>query len=732
MEGPIQRLLFSSLVQTQMRQTTPDQRGSAWHETPAGWLGALACIIIGSVALGFYVQTNLESELLAIRYISAPAWQSLVEALGGRIVLAGPDTVVAVIPSASIYVPLIGLSVACWLGGGWVISGRTNSPFASVAVRWGIRGWRWWFLAIVWSGAFLAGGAGLTLFLALSSPLWLALILNLWAAEWFALRRESLGGVCPADRACSARACWIGSLAAVAVYIVVFTAMNWGLWFNLQIPHGDSAMYEEHLWNVLPGKGFRSYLDQGLFLGEHIQVIHLFLIPLYVLWPSHLLLELAESAAIAATALPLYCITLRHTGSPRAALYLAIASLLYFPLQSLDIAIDFKTFRPSAFAIPVLLAAIDQMERGRWKSMIALLMISLTAQEDFTIPISVLGLWLAFAAPRLSGPPTLTPSHPHTRSRWLGAAICLLSAAYLFLAVKVLIPWFRSGDTVHYARYFTKFGEGPVQIVKTMITQPGLLFGELFDAPTFLYAAYLLVPLGLLPIISPGRLAVGAPLFVLLCLNELAQDPPGPFHHFHAPLLPILFWSAAAGLGRVSRWEQPAGVGADEASSTTGRPWNLSVCGARFALGCSLLTGVCYTLSPLGTRFWDTGRVVAGRPTYWRTLYLPDERAERWKQIAPLIPDDARVASTDFVHPRLTHKERSYDYSRYLRRQAGYEDRVPEDTDYIVLDLQHAYSRSVLGAVRGPEDVRELKEHPEEWELLTSPDDRFFIVLRRR
>ncbi len=98
-----------------------------------------------------------------------------------------------------------------------------------------------------------------------------------------------------------------------AIYALVYTAMNWGLWFNMRIPHGDSAMYEEHLWNVWHGKGFRSYLDQGLFLGEHIQVIHLLLLPLHMLWPSHLLLELCQSLVIGATVFPVYSIARRHT-----------------------------------------------------------------------------------------------------------------------------------------------------------------------------------------------------------------------------------------------------------------------------------------------------------------------------------------------------------------------------------------------------------------------------------
>ncbi|MEZ6067840.1 MAG: hypothetical protein R3B90_19495 [Planctomycetaceae bacterium] len=197
----------------------------------------------------------------------------------------------------------------------------------------------------------------------------------------------------------------------------------------------------------------------------------------------------------------------------------------------------------------------------------------------------------------------------------------------------------------------------------------------------------------------------------------MSHDPPGPFHHFHAPLLPLLLWSAACGLRRVRNVE--AG-------------WNTAICASRFALCCAVLTGVAYTLSPVGTRFWDAGRVVAGRPTYWRSLYLPDERARRWDEVEPLIPREARVAATDFVHARLTHRERSYDYSGYVRKVAGYERRVPDDTDFIAIDLRHPYSASVLGDVRSAADVAELREAPNDWELLTPPDDPWFVVLKRR
>ncbi len=695
--------------------------------------------VTGTASLVLFVQTLLESQLLMSPYLSSPAWQSLIRTLGGHIELHG-KFLSASLPVVTVGGILLGCSALLWIVGAWLLRGPGGS-FVRVWLEWGYRGWRWWWLFALWvfvsTISVSASLPGLVAFLVSSSPMWVAVVLSLFACEGLALRRNerqeviaSVGQTHAPMASNQKQQRWLTpwrlTLLAVLLYSATFTAMNWGLWFNLQIPHGDSAMYEEHLWNLEHGRGFRSYLDQGLFLGEHIQVIHLLLLPLHLLWPSHLLLELCESLALASTAIPLFWIARRHSGSGWAAFYLAVACLLGFPLQYLDISIDFKTFRPISFGVPLLMFAIDQMERRRWKTMTLLLLLTLSAKEDFAIPISLIGLWLAWRGDLRFGESSqhVEEAGDRKKTAWIGAAICLSAAVYLFLAVKIVIPWFRGGETVHYARYFAKFGQTPWEILVGMLTRPRLLWTEIVDAQTFLYAASLLVPLGFLPLLSPSRLLLGLPLFGLLCLNELALSPPGPYHHFHAPLLPLLYWSAAAGLGALSSRCWFSGKCSPEQNS--------ALCGARFAAMCALGIGLTNTLSPLGTRFWDPGRIVAGRPTYWRSLYLPDERARRWEQIAKTIPKQARVASTDFVHARLTHCERSYDYSGYARRVAGYEHRVPEDTDYIVLDLQHPYSRDVLQGVTRPSDVRELQTEPEAWDVVTEATDEFFIVLRRK
>ncbi|MCP4509229.1 MAG: hypothetical protein GY826_22885, partial [Fuerstiella sp.] len=89
-------------------------------------------------------------------------------------------------------------------------------------------------------------------------------------------------------------------------------------------------------------------------------------------------------------------------------------------------------------------------------------------------------------------------------------------------------------------------------------------------------------------------------------------------------------------------------------------------------------------------------------------------------------PLTAHVASTDFIHTRLTHCERSYDYSNYLRAVNNFQPGVPPDTDYIVIDTGHRYSE-----IHAATDVPELQGKTD-WKLLPDTTNGYFLLLRRR
>ena len=688
----------------------------------------VACVIVGlGVLLSALAWQSLFNHDMASGNVVSPGLRAHWGGVSADEPPAGPLSD-AEAPTFS-YGPflLIHLLVAAFvwpLGAAW-ISRRTGRPWKESLALFGKWGWLWWFVPEAWDllglVMFLLGADSLQTFPLVTPQFWIAVAWAGWLATLLHLadfpREVVPNAATDAASARMHRGVWI----AFACYVVVFTAMNWQLYWSLQLPHGDSAMYEEHLWNTLHGKGFRSYLDQGLFLGEHIQFIHLGLLPIYWIWPSQLLLELCESLALAAGVFPIYWLTVRHTGSRRCGLLLAIAFLLYAPLQYLDISIDIKTFRPFSFAVPLLLWALYALECKQYGKAFVILLVTLTAKEDVAIPIACIGAWLVFnaawEAKSVERPFRLSEVVRSKQFLW-GIGLAVFGTAYLLLAMQWLIPYFRAGSEVHYTRYFSKFGNSMGEVIETMMLNPSLLFGELFTIQTAVYAVSLLIPVVCLPLLSPARLAVGMPLFFVLCLNEIARDPR---HHFHAPLVPIIFWAAAAGLGTLVRYNQRA----DDAAQNRIRRL-LTRCDAawfaRFAALSSLTTGIFLSLSPLGVAFWDPYS-----HWYWQKLYVPDKRAELLPLVLEQIPINSRVASTDFIHPRFTHYERSYDYSHYLRKVAGYRVGVPEDTDYIVIDTHHRYSD-----IKSPDEVRELREHPERWELLPDRTDGYYIILKRK
>ncbi len=459
--------------------------------------GVVAAIAVGTALCAASGQSMLGSRIASGALASHGLTNRLDGWLGADPASGVPGGEPALPPYASIFLILGAVSVVTWLAGAAWMARRQHISFAAAAASWGLRGWFWWLVGGSWELArlvtFAAGSEGMQQFVLSSPSFWIAAGVAGWVATFLALafRRAATGaavaiGAATRSETTDAPGARSGLLVPAAdgyrvplavwlcfaAYVVVFVAMNWQLYRSLRLPHGDSAMYEEHLWNLLHGKGFRSYLDQGIFLGEHVQVIHVLLVPLYLLWPSQLLLELCDSLLLAACCFPVYWMARRHTGQSTPAVWLAAACLLYFPLQFLDIGIDWKSFRPNGLGIPVLLFALDQLERRRYKTFCLLAAVALSAQEDFAIVLAPLGIWIALTAglfrqsTALTGGDQASPMADRaaaSRINWrgfiFGVALAVVSVVYLIVATRVVMAYFRHGQEIHYAGYFTRFGK---------------------------------------------------------------------------------------------------------------------------------------------------------------------------------------------------------------------------------------------------------------------------------
>lgn len=477
----------------------------------------------------------------------------------------------------------------------------------------------------------------------------------------------------------------------------------------LHVPHGDSAMYEEHLWNFEHGKGFRSELDDGRsFLGEHFEVIHLLLLPIHWLAPGLPTLNWCLAAALGSGAIAVWRIARRLELPPTAAWLLGLAYLLYFPMQYLCIEASWKTFRPENFAVPLVLFALAALEGRQYRTMLLLLGLSLPAKEEYAIVTAAIGLYLMFAHRRV----------------WLGIAIIVLSIAFLAAVLGWAIPYFRSGAPPHYTPYFASFGHSPREIAISVLTDPFRAIAKTLEWNKLIFLILLLLPLGFLPLANLSRFAVSLPIFGYLLLGDL-HSLTEPWFHFHAPLVPLLFWSACGGVRQLSPRISP-----------------VSLC--RWIACLCLVTGFFYGRSPLSWRFYDPAagtprQSIDGIPTfqpmgvYWRDLYLPDARTKSFQQLFPLIRPDERVAATDYIRGRFTHHRAAHDYPTFRRHV------TIDEIDVIVLDKTEGWwgrgstnpDRELLACMNNPAcrpgDSLTIRGQP----FVVVYHDAYFLAVRR-
>jgi hypothetical protein len=207
--------------------------------------------------------------------------------------------------------------------------------------------------------------------------------------------------------------------------------------------------------------------------------------------------------------------------------------------------------------------------------------------------------------------------------------------------VLVVIPAFRGGDVVHYSRYFGDLGNSPGDLFRTALHSPVKVLSHFFSLRTLFYVLVLTVPIGLIPLRRPMYLIAGAATFGMLSLIQLGNSsgttdvsglselPPIPFHHFHAPLLPVLFWAAAASLrsGNTINWRagrrQPPGT-----APSKQLPGNSAVSTSRFVFFCAACTVISGSLMPFGASFWSDIS-----PFSWKRLYVPGGRATEFHKI---------------------------------------------------------------------------------------------------
>ena len=399
---------------------------------------------------------------------------------------------------------------------------------------------------------------------------------------------------------------------SMLAWTVVLFAIVRGAYLNFRIGRFDLGNMVQAVWSTTDGRVLEmtdgSTGEQIVRLGTHVDPLLVLLAPLWVVWPSPLMLALAQLAVVALGALPVFWLGRRHLGSERQAGLLALAYLAY-PWVVTSAA---GAIHPVTFAITFLLFAVWALDSDRLVLFAIFAALTMSTGELMGLPILGLGVWFALARGR----------------RLAGSLIALAGLAWSFVAVYLVVGHFRNDGSVYYG-FYDEVGGSPQGVVRTLLTDPGAVVGALAEVHDVVYLVWLGLPLLFLFLVSPGLAAVALPQLVANGLSDF-RSMTDPRYHSVAAIVPFLVAATVFGITRLSAGRRPLAVGG--------------------VLAC------CATLSlVLGP--W--ARLVGETPLGGREV-IPADRSAALADAVALVPSGAAVTTSNTAGGHLSARERVY------------------------------------------------------------------------
>jgi len=238
----------------------------------------------------------------------------------------------------------------------------------------------------------------------------------------------------------------------------------WTWWFSvrsLDIHHAlgtatyDSALYDQGMWLLSRFEApFVTLMGRNMF-GDHTSFVLLFLVPFYWIAPGAWIMFTAQSAAIAAGAIPVFLYARRRLDSEWLALIGAGAYLLHPAVGWTNL----ENFHPDSFLGVFVGFAIYAALVRKWRLYAVFVVLSLLVKEDVSLVIVPLGIWVALRRDRRIGLLTV-----------VGSLAFMAVAMLLVMRSLIGVPT-RNGWRI-------PFG-GPWGVIDTAFTNPTALIDHL-------------------------------------------------------------------------------------------------------------------------------------------------------------------------------------------------------------------------------------------------------------
>ncbi len=488
-------------------------------------------------------------------------------------------------------------------------------------------------------------------------------------------------------------------LAAVALLAVSYAALVGGMALrrhqNLHSHALDLGYTDQAVWNTLHGRPFRfsTYLDAAfaldipierirqpdMLLAYHVEPVLIPISFLYLLYDGPETLLWLQTVAIALGAIPVYLLVRYRfergsqapTGRPAAAAeltpqpragdvdpespasdallgvvpWLPISFVLLYLLAPPLQAANLSDFHAVALSPVLLLAAFYFLETDRPWAFAGFAFVATMCKEEVGLLVAMMGLWAAMV-----------------RRRWLlGLVTAAAAAGWSLLSVLVIMPHYSGLSTSAFTVRYSQFGATADEVLRTVVSQPGMLVDWLREPAILRYLRDLWLSSGGLAILYPLGLVMALPSVAINALSQSDWMHSGG-GHYSATIVPFLTIAAIYGVAWLA-----SGV-----ARATGDRWALG------RAGTYRLASLVLALAGLGVAMVHHYQNGASPPSQRFSLEAVSDHAHR---AAPLIeqvndlPPEVPISAGSNLYPHVAHRERVYLYP------------TVSDAEFVLLDV---------------------------------------------
>lgn len=474
-------------------------------------------------------------------------------------------------------------------------------------------------------------------------------------------------------------------LVAMAVYIVVFARLAFDLHAGMRTHKADLGQFDQAIWNSSQGRFLQQTDGGGIStrMTDHVEPILVLISPVYWVWGDVRAILHLQVIFVAVGAWLLYHLALHrldralpptertqvwHWEPLRAltrplALALALAFLFAPQLQSAVL----TEFHAVPLSVPLILWALWAAERLRWKRFAVAVLLVALVKEEMALVAFMLGLWGVWRGWRLGK--EAGDAHVVRLGALWGGAVAALSLTWFVLATFVIVPHFATPfygaeQSTYFARYGA-LGNSPLDIAKSFVTQPGLVWSIAIEPARLVYLWRLLAVFSLLSLFAPEVILLSLPVLLANLLSAYPAQYYGEFH-YSAPVIPFFAAAAAFGLARVWGWFWRRSARSSASFQHLPAADSATMALASFATNPSsalrplvMVVAVCWMLAWAGGVYAQAGRAwLGGR-------YDPTPITDHHRLLERFVrqtPADAPLTATAAVHPHLSQRRHIYQF----------------------------------------------------------------------